>query len=224
MAYSFYVAEIIEASTIDDNRLRIRVLPYMEGIPKEKCPCYPSFFRDELYTGKEGDFVWVICNDDFSLGYVFGVANYNTYGDVTTQGGTSIFQTSKDGINLSIPESLRDTIMESSCKTLGTSLNLTNAKVTFWNDKCVHYVERATGGFVIAFSNGTLYVFRPNEIIIKIGNGDSAFRMDATTLSAVANTVKLQGEVNLGKNPSANVLISGSGSGVSALKSDSVKA
>ena len=224
MAYSFYVAEIIEATTIDDNRLRIRVLPYMEGIPKEKCPCYPSFFRDELYTGKEGEFVWVICNDDFSLGYVFGVANYNTYGDVTTQGGTSIFQTSKDGINLSIPESLRDTIMESSCKTLGTSLNLTNAKVTFWNDKCVHYVERATGGFVIAFSNGTLYVFRPNEIIIKIGNGDSAFRMDATNLSAVANTVKLQGEVNLGKNPSANVLISVSGSGVSALKSDSVKA
>ena len=52
MAYSFYVAEIVEASTIDDNRLRIRVLPYMEGIPNEKCPCWPSFFRDELYTGK----------------------------------------------------------------------------------------------------------------------------------------------------------------------------
>ena len=43
MAYSFYVAEIVEASTIDDNRLRIRVLPYMDGIPKEKCPCWPFF-------------------------------------------------------------------------------------------------------------------------------------------------------------------------------------
>lgn len=224
MAYSFYVAEILEASTIDDNRLRIRVIPYMEGIPKDKCPCWPSFFRDELYTGREGEFVWVMCNDDFSLGYVFGIANYNTYGDVTTQGGTSIFQTSRDGINLSIPEDLRNTITESSCKTLGTSLSLSDAKVTFWNDKCVHYVERSTGGFVIAFSNGTLYIFRPNEIILKIGSGDSAFRMDANTLSAVADTVKLQGEVNLGKNPSANVLISGSGSGVSALKSESVKA
>lgn len=222
--YSFYVAQVIEATTIDDNRLRVRVLPYMEGIPKEKCPCWPSFFRDELYTGKEGDYVWVICNDEFSLGYVFGLANYNTYGDVTTESGTSIFKTSRDGINLSIPEELRNTIMESSCKTLGTSLNLTDAKVTFWNDNCVHYVERSTGGFVIAFSNGTLYVFRPKEIILKIGNSDSAFRMDADTLSAVADTVKLQGEVNLGKNPSANVLVSGAGSGVSSLKSSSVKA
>ena len=34
MAYSFYVAEIVEASTIDDNRLRIRVLPYMEYLRK----------------------------------------------------------------------------------------------------------------------------------------------------------------------------------------------
>lgn len=222
--YSFYVAQVIEATTVDDNRLRVRVLPYMEGISKEKCPCWPSFFRDELYTGKEGDYVWVICNEEFSLGYIFGLANYNTYGDVTTEGGTSIFKTSRDGINLSIPEDLRNTIMESSCKTLGTSLNLTDAKVTFWNDNCVHYVERSTGGFVIAFSNGTLYVFRPKEIILKIGNSDSAFRMDADTLSAVADTVKLQGEVNLGKNPSANVLISGSGSGVSSLKSSSVKA
>ena len=224
MAYSFYVADILEATTIDDNRLRIRVLPHMEGIPKDKCPCWPSFFRDELYTGKEGELVWVICNDDFSLGYIFGIANYNTYGDITTQGGTSIFQTSRDGINLSIPESLRNTITESSCKTLGTSLSLSDAKVTYWSNKCVHYVERSTGGFVIAFSNGTLYIFRPDEIIIKIGNGNSVFKMDSTTLSAVANTVKLQGEVNLGKNPSANVLISGSGSGVSALKSGSVKA
>ena len=96
--------------------------------------------------------------------------------------------------------------------------------MTFWNDKCVHYIERSSGGFVIAFSNGTLYVFRPNEIIIKIGSGSSAFRMDSSTLSAVADVVKLQGEVNLGNNPSANVLISGSGSGVSALKSSSVKA
>ena len=48
--------------------------------------------------------------------------------------------------------------------------------------------------------------------------------MDSSTLSAVADVVKLQGEVNLGNNPSANVLISGSGSGVSALKSSSVKA
>jgi hypothetical protein len=222
--YSFYVAQIIEASTVDDNRLRVRVLPYMEGIPKEKCPCWPSFFRDELYTGKEGDYVWVICNDEFSLGYIFGLANYNTYGDVTTESGTSIFKTSRDGISLSIPEELRNTIMESSCKTLGTSLNLTDAKVTFWSDNCVHYVERSTGGFIIAFSNGTLYIFRPKEIILKIGNSESAFRMDADTLSAVADTVKLQGEVNLGKNPSANVLVSGAGSGVSSLKSSSVKA
>ena len=158
------------------------------------------------------------------MGYIFGLANYNTYGDVTTESGTSIFKTSRDGISLSIPEELRNTIMESSCKTLGTSLNLTDAKVTFWNDNCVHYVERSTGGFVIAFSNGTLYVFRTKEIILKIGNSDSAFRMDADTLSAVADTVKLQGEVNLGKNPSANVLVSGAGSGVSSLKSSSVKA
>ena len=68
------------------------------------------------------------------------------------------------------------------------------------------------------------YFNKLKSSILKIGNNDSAFRMDADTLSAVADTVKLQGEVNLGKNPSANVLVSGAGSGVSSLKSSSVKA
>ena len=208
MGYGFYLGQVVSVAADKDNRLGVRILPQMEGISSTKCPVWPSFFRDELYTGKMGDYVWVICDDEFSLGYVFGLANYNTYGD------TDEFEKSFDGISLSIPTELRKKISESMISVEGVALSLDNAKVTYWDDNCIHYIERSTGGKVIAFKSGSLYVFRQNEFIVKIGS--AVLRLDAKSLSAVANTIGLQGDyVGLGNSESlGNVLVT---TGVSAL-------
>ena len=218
MGYGFYLGQVASVAADNDNRLSIRVLPQMEGIPATKCPAWPSFFRDELYTGKVGDYVWVICDDEFSLGYVFGLANYNTYAYV------SEFEKSFDGKNLSIPSDLRKKISESMVSIEGVALSLDNVKVTYWDDNCIHYIERDTGGKVIAFKSGSLYVFRQNEFIIKISK--SVLRLDATSLSSVADTIKLQADyVGLGNQESlGHVLVTNGSSALSGYPSKTVHA
>lgn len=223
MSYSFYIAKIIDTSTINDNRLKVRVLPYMDsaGIKDDECPLYPSFFRDEEYTGKIGEYVWVIANEDFSVGYIFGLANYNTYSDISTIEGNSIFETSADGENLSIPKTLRENISDNFSKEFGRGLSLENTKITYWDDNCIHYIERSTGGKVIAYRNGTFYIFRPDEFIVRIGS--TKIKIDSEHFSTSSGNINLQSDyVGLGKKPSQNVLVNDGGSGVSAIKSDSV--
>ena len=228
--YGFHVAKVVSTATITDNRLQVKVLPYMDGIDDDKCPVWSSFFKDGLYTGQVGDYVWVICDDEYSVGYVFGMANYTTYSDVTTLDGDSIYQTSTDGISLSIPQDLRENIT-TSAKNLGLlgsdeTLSLSNTKVTYWDDNCIHYIEKNTGGSVQAYRNGTLYIFRPDVVIIKIGN--TVFRMNGTNISFKSGDegeIQLQSpKVGLGKNPTNNVLINSAGSGVGAIPSEWVKA
>lgn len=218
MGYGFYLGQVVSVSSDKDNRLGVRVLPQMEGIPDSKCPAWPSFFRDELYTGHRGDFVWVICDDEFSLGYVFGLANYNTYSDV------SEFEKSFDGINLSIPSDLRKKMSESMISIEGVTLSLDNVKVTYWDDNCIHYIERSTGGQIIAYKSGSLYVFRQDECIIKIGK--SILRLDANSLSGVSKTINMQGDyIGLGNSESlGHVLVTNGSSSLGAYPSKTVHA
>lgn len=235
MNYEFYIAQIVESATVDDNRLRVRILPQMEGIDSKKCPVYPSFFRDSLYMGKVGDYVWVLSDDEFSMGYVIGKANYNTYPDRTIVDGDSIYKESPSGTSLSIPDSLRSAINDSVSSVEMIQLSLSNAKVTYWDDNCIHYIEGSTGGKIIAFSNGTLYIMRPNEFIMKIG--DSVINVGGGSISLStpgpseglfsANNkgtgIKIQSNyVGLGKNPSANALKNDGKTAEGAIKSDYV--
>lgn len=218
MGYGFYLAQVVTVSQEKDNRLGVRVLPHMEGIPSNKCPVWPSFFRDEMYTGKMGDFVWVICDDEFSLGYVFGLANYNTYPDI------SGFEKSSDKINLSIPSELRSKMSESMVSIEGVMLSLDNVKVTYWDDNCIHYIERSTGGKIIAYKSGSIYIFRQNECIIKIG--PTIFKLDANGFSVVSDTIGLQGNyIGLGNSESlGHVLVTNGVSSLGAYPSKTVHA
>lgn len=222
MNYGFYVAQVIEAATVEDNRLRVKILPQMENISSNLCPVYPSFFKDSQYLGKKGDIVWVICDDEFSTGYVFGLANYNTYPDRTTVDGKSIFDTGPNNEVLSIPKSLRDTINTSVSSVETLYLDLSNAKVVHWDSDCIHYIERDTGGKIIAFSNGTFYIMRPDEFVLKIG--DSLIRIESGSISASASgqkaSIKLQSDyVGLGNNPGSNILTNDGKTAAGAIKS-----
>lgn len=225
MGYGFYLAEVVNVSQSKDNRLGVRVIPHMNGIETSKCPFWPSFFKDELYTGKEGELVWVICDDEFSMGYVFGLANYNTYPDrLSTESGSSVFGESADGIALSIPVDLRNTMSKTLLSLKGLMLSLDNVKVTYWDKNCIHYIERSTGGMVIAYSSGSLYVFRQDEFIIKMGS--SVLRMDAKSLNAVSDAINLQSEsIGLGNSTSmGNVLVTNGSSAEGAYPSKVVRA
>lgn len=223
MDYGFYLAEIVDVAQPKDNRLGVRVLPYMKDIQAGECPLWPSFFKDSLYTGKTGELVWVLCDNEFSIGYVFGPANYTTYPDIIDSSTSTVYEKSGK-MSLSIPTDLRDKITQSSADVLGKYLNLENIKVTYWDDNCVHYVERDTGGMVIAYKSGSFYIFRQNEMVIKIG--PSLFKIDANSFGASAESIKLQSEyVGLGDSSCAgNVVVTNGATAEGAYVSKSVHA
>ena len=217
MSYGIYIAQVVGAATKGDDRLRVRVLPQMQNVetlPDDQCPKWSFFFRDEFYTGTEkaDDYVWVICNDDFSVGYILGVANYTTY----TNDDTLYKQKS-------IPSDLISAIASSIATIRGEKYTFSNLKVTFWNENSVHFIERDTGGSIVAFRNGTFYMLRPNEFVIVMGT--TKFTMNRTGISLVGASIKLESkDVCLGIEPDGGVLVTTGMTGANARVSKYVQA
>ena len=200
MNYGLYTAIVVKTS-LDDNRLQVKILPQMMDIAPEDCPLWPYFFKDELLIPNEGDLVWVICNNDFSNGYILGLANYSTYKE-------------NSFVKYSIPKGLKEAINNVEVELKASKLSFTNLKVIFWNNHCIHFIERSTGRVIYAFNNGTIYKFGPDEFSISL-KGKSLFRINGEDTSINSSSVKIQSpDVELGNNPTRNVLITlGSESG-----------
>ena len=217
MSYGIYIAQVVGAATEGDDRLQVRVLPQMQNVttlPDDQCPKWSFFFRDEFYTGTgaANDYVWVICNDDFSVGYILGVANYTTY----TSDSTLYKQKS-------IPSDLRSAIADSIATIRGEEYTFSNLKITFWNENSVHFIEKSTGGSLVAFRNGTLYMLRPDEFVIVMGG--TKFTMNRTGISLTGASIKLGSKsVCLGDNPDGAVLVTTGTTGANARVSKYVRA
>lgn len=83
-----YRARIYDNCGEKDNRLQVRIIPYMNNIPDDESdnlPKYPSYFKGEVVRGfteknpnpdtGAADVVMVAANVDFTFGYVLGLAN-----------------------------------------------------------------------------------------------------------------------------------------------------
>ena len=217
MSYGIYIAQVVGAANSGDDRLQVRVLPQMQNastLPDSQCPKWSYFFRDEFYTGTgaDNDYVWVICNDDFSVGYILGIANYTTY-------------TSEETLykQKSIPSDLINTMKDSIATLRGEQYSFKNLKVTFWNEDSVHLIERGTGGSIIAFRNGTFYMMRPSEFVISIG--DTKLTMNRSGISLTGASIKLGSKnVCLGNEPDGGVLVTTGMTGADARVSQYVRA
>ncbi len=225
MGYGLYIAAIIGVCSNTDSRLQVRILPQMTDIDASECPLYPYFFKDELFTGKEGDLVWCICDNEFNIGYILGLANYTTYTD-DTYTTTSIGN--KD-INLSLPVDLKNKINQAGINLRGKALDFNDIKVTHWNDTSIHFVERSTGGLIIAYAVGSMLIMRPNEFYVHIGSeragSGTSLKMDIDGIGISGPAIKLQSEsIGLGNNPVGKVLITNGASAEAATTSKYVEA
>ena len=196
MSYGLYLAQVIGATRENDSRIQIRVVPQMNDLPKGMCPRWPFFFKDECLIGSTGDLVWVVCNDDFSQGYILGTANYNTYTE------------DNDFSKYSVPKDLRTSITASFGSLGMNKFNFRDLKVTYWNEDCIHVIEKSTGGVVYAYRNGSLFVFRNNEFIVKIKNG-ATLKLSETGISmSTQGSILLDSrDVGLGKSPERSVVV-----------------
>ena len=214
MSYGIYIAQVVGVANSGDDRLQVRVLPQMQNymtLPDDQCPKWSFFFRDEFYTGTgaANDYVWVICNDDFSVGYILGAANYTTYPSEST-----LYK------QKSIPSDLTKAIKESIATLRGEQYSFKNLKVTFWNNDSIHFIERSTGGSIIAFRNGTLYIARPDEFAIVMG--ETKFTMSKQKgISLSGTSIKLgSNDVFIGNKADGKILVTTGVTGNDARASD----
>ena len=214
MSYGIYIAQVVGVANSGDDRLQVRVLPQMQNymtLPDDQCPKWSFFFRDEFYTGTgaANDYVWVICNDDFSVGYILGAANYTTYSSEST-----LYK------QKSIPSDLTKAIKESIATLRGEQYSFKNLKVTFWNNDSIHFIERSTGGSIIAFRNGTLYIARPDEFALVMG--ETKFTMSKQKgISLSGTSIKLgSNDVFIGNKADGKILVTTGVTGNDARASD----
>lgn len=224
MGYNIYIGKVVGVSNPGDDRLQVRILPHMENtnIPDNKCPLWPYFFKGQTFTSKYGEFIWALADDEFSSGYILGPANYNTLVENKFTSGR-VFDRDKNDTNFSIPSELRDNLSNFSVKLIGETLDFVNVQVTYWSDTCIHMTERNTGGFIIAFSNGTMYIMRSDMCLFYVGG--SKVMISSKGISMASTEIKMQSEsVLLGNNPTANVMITQSSTGAAPISSKYVKA
>lgn len=211
MDYAIYIAKIEGAATKGDSRLRVRVIPHMEGIAVDKLPSWPHFFRDKMITGttfttQPADYVWVIANEDFSIGYVLGLTNMFSFG--ASYGESSLSGT------------LMDAVSDAHIRLNGTTLSFNDTLITYWDGNSVHFVERSTGSYYIAFRNGTLHTVCNDKIACKVGA--SMFKITEDEIQMSAKNIRLNGEVRLGSNPKGKIMVSNGSGAENAVASDEV--
>lgn len=209
MSYGVYLAEITNMS-LEDNRLQVKVLPQMKDIEEELCPIWPCFFKNEFFIPNKGEMVWVICDNEFSTGYVLGPANSNSYRDVGFQ-------------SESLSSTLRNIMNESLKEEEAKSFNFANIKVDYWNSDTIHFIERSTGNRIIAYSNGNFYIFKSDEFLLKLGK--TVIKVIDGEISLTSGTFKVAcPDISLGMEPQGNVMIAPSNGNAVSLVSECVKA
>lgn len=198
MSYGIYIASIVASPATDDSRSIVRVLPYMKNTEDKNCPRWSYFFKDQVYVGSAGELVWVICDDEFSNGFILGPANYTC-------------MPSDNFKDYSITDEFWTKISDTLISISSKSFSFNDLKVTFWNDRCIHFIEKSTGGSIIAYSSGTLYIMREAEFLIKIGNNTLKIDKNNISLSTgsdeTSNSIAIQSSnVRLGMAPDKKAL------------------
>jgi hypothetical protein len=77
MKFEFKMGLVTESRLINNkkgNLFTVRIVPDMEEMNKDVLPLYPNFFKDHDYAYQADDAVWCLVNDDFTVGFILGLA------------------------------------------------------------------------------------------------------------------------------------------------------
>ena len=200
-----YIAKIEETATPDDFRITLRILPNLIDIEgNSNLPRFPFFFGNKGYTGKIGELVWVVSNDEFTMGYVMG--------------RISKFDWNEDYSSQSITKVTFDKITNIRVDLGGGRFLLTDLELTYWDNTCIHAINRRDGSTIIGYSSGALHILSPTEVLHVIPNEESKmkksiFQMTKDKITLKAESIYLNAEdVYLGRYFYGSMLVTqGSG-------------
>lgn len=230
--YGIYMARVVAGAvasdlfnkdTASDSRLTVRIIPHMKDVEDGLLPRYPFFFRDGMLSGEVDELVWVVCSDDFSVGYILGSANYNTYHDL---GFNKFTDGEGEESQVSVGGDLKRALRSSWVQRFGLdSPDFANMKVTYWNDDCLHFINRENGGSYIMYSNGNMHIMEPNRFLVVVGASTISIDKDGIEIvnASTDGTIAVQAnDVALGLAPQGKALATG-GTGETVIPSDHVR-
>ena len=175
---SFYRAQII-SQVLNEGKFKVRILPHMIEIRDEELPIWPMFFKRELSINKPGAYVWCLCNEDFTIGYIIGEANDFSNSPIQ---------------NL---ESLINGHLQNVIKSGGTINKFEDLKVYHIDDAFFEYVNITTGQKGQVNSDGAVQFMEGKKIIFSIGNSLVSLEPDLITISS--KKVRFEGDIALGQ-------------------------
>ncbi len=196
-----YLAIVEGTATEDDFRLTVRPLPQMKLIMDiGVLPRFPFFYGNKAYTGKIGELVWIVANSEFTMGYVMGlVSKYSWEDDYSSQSVTK--DTFEKIRNAYI--TLKDVIIPFS-----------DLEVTYWDNTCIHAVDRRDGRLIIGFNSGSINIIGKDEVLLMVGDEEhprkkALIHLTKDTLTLKADNVYVNGEsVYLGRHAYGPLVVS----------------
>lgn len=176
-----YKARIVSKPDPGDDRLEVRIVPYMVSLPTtDPLPKYPPFFKGQVivgYTEKEdkelADYVWVAALPDFTVGFVLGLANSHE----------------SRAKKYSHSYNYKDLIQSLSQRGLIPSyMSYKDMHVQYWNDNVIEMVNIRSGDKYIVQSTGNIIAMEKNQIYLRVGTGDSKLDGEKNKFSAIRIT------------------------------------
>lgn len=149
----------------------------------ENLPDYPCFLSTEQYAYAQGDVVWVICDEDFQIGYILGPC------EPSIGSGYEPFLRRINDVEkmaqlpLSAPENL-------------TFTQMMDVAIDFYNRSNKQCGRILTNGTVIVYGfDGSIYIKNPQATIMLSKEGNvsiksKALSQDVTNMSIKATEVK----------------------------------
>jgi len=74
----FYLAQVVSNDSLNKGKIKVRILPHLIEIDDNDLPEFPPFSDDTLPNCIPGEYVWVIANEKFTFGFIFGNASVYT--------------------------------------------------------------------------------------------------------------------------------------------------
>lgn len=189
-----------------DDRATVRIWPEMADYGEDKAsllPKYAPFKKGTAIVGKtevedgttNADFCWVVCSEDFEIGYIVDLASYQ--GDQTSKkySGSYAFNKAK-----SFTQKLR---------AMTNRIVYTNIRVLYStqgdNGSMIMMTNFRTGDFYMILSSGTSVMINKERIMLRCGSGDgqaySYITLVPNEIEIKASNIILDAEhMSLGKN------------------------
>ena len=207
-----YKAKIYDNCKEGDDRIQVRVLPYMALIPDsdlEHLPKYPPFFKGQVIRGftekddgpDKASLVFILANTDFTFGYVMGLAN-----DFPGPGKDDVLL---DSYNFS---RLKAFLTQRGIDTSTFNYNHIIVQAMSSSDEggLIEMYNFRTGEKFIVNRSGTCIVMSQNKIYLRVGSpaeigipSFSKLEMTPNSISMKAKVINIDGEfVKLGNHGS----------------------